>query len=67
MDINVQWFLNYLIKKTFGGTVKNQIMSNKELAEELHKASIRKFEKKKVLSPDTQQISKFNKQFRFLL
>ena len=30
-----------------GGTVKIEIISNKELAEELHKPIIRKFEKKK--------------------
>ena len=30
-------------KKTSGGTVKNKIMSNKQLAEELHKPIIRKF------------------------
>ena len=30
-------------KKTSGGSIKNEIMSNKELAEELHKQLIRKF------------------------
>ena len=30
-------------KKTSGGTVKNEIISNKELAEELHKPIIRNF------------------------
>ena len=30
-------------KKTLGGTVKNEIISNKELAEELHKPIIRNF------------------------
>ena len=51
IDINVdffQWFINFLIKKTSSGTVKNEIISNKELAEELHKRIIRKFEKRKV-------------------
>ena len=33
-----------------GGAIKNEIMSNKELAEELHKPIIRKFEKRKVHS-----------------
>ena len=33
-------------KKTSGGTVKNKIIPNKELAEELHKPIIRLFEKK---------------------
>ena len=57
-------------------TIEN--ISNKELAEELDKPFIRKFGKRKVLSPfidnirgtdlaDTQMISKFNKGFRFLL
>ena len=53
-------------------------MSNKELAEELHKPINRKFENRKVHSPfidniwdadftDMQLISKFNKGIRFLL
>ena len=37
-------------KKTSGGTIKNEIISNKELAEELQKQNIRKFEKRKVHS-----------------
>ena len=48
MDINVellQWLINVLIKKTSGETVKNEIISNKELTQELHKPIIRKFEK----------------------
>ena len=36
----------FLDKKTSGGIVKNEIISNKELAEELHKPIIRKFKKK---------------------
>ena len=40
----------FLIKKTSGGTVKNKIMWNKELAEELHKPIIRKLKKQKVYS-----------------
>ena len=28
-----QWFINYLIKKTSGGAVKIENMSNQELAE----------------------------------
>ena len=51
-------------------------MSNKELAEELHKPTIRKFEKRKIHSSfidniwganltDMQLLSKFNKVFRF--
>ena len=61
-----------------GGAIKNEFMSNKELAEELHKPFIRKFEKRKVHSPftdniwgadltDMQLISKSNKRFRYLL
>ena len=37
-------------KKACGGTVKNEIMSNKGLDEELHKQNIRKFGKRKVHS-----------------
>ena len=33
----------FLDKKSSGGTVKNKIMSNKQLTEELHKPIIRKF------------------------
>ena len=62
-------------KKTTGRTVKNENISNKELAEELPKPIIKKFKKKK--SPfidniwgadlaDMQLISKFNKGIRFL-
>ena len=39
---------NFFDKKTSGGTVKNENISNKELAEELQKPIIRKFEKRKV-------------------
>ena len=67
----------YFDKKT-GGTVKNKNISNKELAEELHKPITRKINKRKVHSPftgniwggdlaDMQLISKFNKGLRFLL
>ena len=69
---------NFCDKKASGGTVKNENISNKELAKELHKLVIRKSGKRKVLSPfidniwcadlaDMQLISKFNKGFRFLL
>ena len=65
-------------KKTSAGTVKNENISNEELAKELHKPIIRKFEKGKVHSPcidniwgtdlaDMHLISKFNKGCRFLL
>ena len=59
-------------KKTSGSGVKNENISNKELAEELHKPIITKFKKRKLHSPfidniwganlaDMQLISKFNK------
>ena len=37
-------------KKASGGPVKKEIISNKELAEQLHKPITRKFEKRKVHS-----------------
>ena len=46
MDINEvlrQRFINLLIKKNSGATVKNENISNKELAEELNKPFVRKF------------------------
>ena len=63
-------------KKNSGSDIKNENISNKELAEELHKPIIRKFNKIKVHSPfidniwgidlaDMQLISKSNKGFRF--
>ena len=65
-------------KKTYGSGIKNENMSDQQLAEELHKAIIRKFKKRKVHSifihnilgvdlADVQLISKFNKGIRFLL
>ena len=55
MDIKgvlLQSFINFLIKKTSGGTGKNKNISNKELAEELteelQKLIIRKFNNRKV-------------------
>ena len=65
-------------KKASGKAMKNEIMSNKELSEELHKPIIKKFQKRKVHSSfidniwdadfiDMQLISKINKEFRFLL
>ena len=62
-----------MIKKTSGGGIKNESISNKELAEELHKPIIRNFNKRKVHSPfidniwNMQLISKFDKGIRFLL
>ena len=59
-------------RKTSGSGIKNENMLNKELAEELHKPIIRKFENRKVNSlfidnilgahlADMELISKFNK------
>ena len=81
MDINadlLQWSINFSIKKTSGNRNKNENISKKELAEELHKPIIRNFNKKKVQSffidniwstdlADIQFISKFKKEFRVLL
>ena len=65
-------------KKPSSGIVKNEIISNKQLAGELNEAIIRKFKKRKAHSlfidnilgtdlADMQLIIKFNKEFRFLL
>ena len=65
-------------KNTLGSDIKNENISNKELAEEWHKPIIRKFQKRKVHPfftdnnwcadlADMQLISKYNKRFRFLL
>ena len=43
-------------KSLLGGTVKYEIMSNKQKAEKLHKPIIRKFEKRKVHSFFTNNI-----------
>ena len=42
---------NFFDKKTSGSRIKNEKISNKELAEKLHKSIIRKFNKRKVHSP----------------
>ena len=66
------------IKSSSGRGIKNENISNKELAEELHKPIIRKFKKRKVHSTfidniwgadlaDMQLIIKFDKGIRFLL
>ena len=79
MDINVdlvQQFINFLITKLKG--IKNESILDKELAEELHKSIIRKFNERKLHLlfknniwgadlTDMQFISKFKKGFRFLL
>ena len=80
MSINVdmlQWYTNFLIKKTSGSGIKNENMLNKELAEEFHKPILRKIEKKKKRhSPfidnilgadlaDMQLLSKFNEEVHY--
>ena len=63
-------------RKTSGSGIKNENISDQQLAEELHKPIIRKFKKRKVHSTfidnvwddvlvDMQLISKLNKAFRF--
>ena len=67
----------YFDKKAKGSRIANN-KENIQLADELHKQIIRKFEKRKVYSSfrdniwgvdlaDMQLLSKFNKEFRFLL
>ena len=65
----IQCFINFLIKKTSGSGVKSEIISNQELATELQKPVIRKFENRKVQSSfmDKIKFDKFNKGFRSLL
>ena len=64
-------------KSSTGGTVKNEIMSIHDLAEELHKPIMRKLEKQKVHSSfidnilganlaNMQIISRFNEEIHFL-
>ena len=87
MNINVdllQWSINFY--RSSGSGIKNENISNKrpldlatrELAKELHKTIIRKFNKRKVQSAsidniwgadlaDMHLISKVNKRYRFLL
>ena len=43
-------------KKPSGSGIKNDNISNKELAEELHKSAIRKFKKRKVHSSSIDNI-----------
>ena len=43
----VQSFVKSLIKKTSGSGIKSENLSDQQLAEELHKPTIRTFKKKK--------------------
>ena len=45
-----QWFINFLKKGNSGIGIKNGNISNKELAEELHKPIIRRFSKRSALT-----------------
>ena len=65
-------------KKSFRATFKKENITNQELAKELHKPIIKKFQKWRVYSPfidnnwgadlaDVQLIRKFNKGIRFIL
>ena len=74
----VSMVYKFFDKKTSGSGIKNENVSNKELAEELHNPIIRKFNKRKVPPPfidniwgvdlaHMQLISKFNEGIRFLL
>ena len=81
MDINMkllQWSIYCFDKKSSGSGIKNENISSKELAEEVHKSITRKRKKRKVYSSfidniqdadlaDMQLKSKFNKGFTFLL
>ena len=66
-----------MIKQSFGSGIINENMLDQQLAEELHRPTIRNFKKIKVRSSfidsiwdadlaDMQLISKFNKGFSFL-
>ena len=80
MDIEgvlLQWFIHLFDEKTSGGAIRNENISNKELAEELHKRILKKFKKIKlhssfidnIWSTDRaamQLISKFDKRIRFI-
>ena len=77
-----QWFINFFDRKSSEGavtrankyTIKSEIMPNQQLAQGLHKAIIRKCEKRKVYSSfkdniwgadlaDMKLISKYSKGF----
>ena len=69
---NIAWYY----KKSSGSGIEDENIPNKELAEELHKPIIKKFNKRKIHSPFIDNIwgddlaymwliSKFNKGFRF--
>ena len=47
-EVQFQWFINFLIKKHSGFSVKSETLPEQVLAAELHKPIIRKFEKREV-------------------
>ena len=73
------WSETLAMQNKFPGSgIKNENISNKELAQELHQLIIKKFKKRKAQSPfidniwgadlaDMQLISKFNEEVQFLL
>ena len=76
----LQWFMNFwkYVKFVSGSGFKSKLILNQESAEEIHRPSIRKFEKQKVYFlfkdnilgsnlADIQLMNKFNKGICFLL
>ena len=47
-EVLLQWFIIFFNKRTSCSGIKNENTSNKQLAEELHKPIIVKFNKRKV-------------------
>ena len=47
-EVLLQWFIIFFNKRTSCSGIKNENISNKQLAEELHKPIIVKFNKRKV-------------------
>ena len=41
-EVLLQWFIDFLIKKTAGGTIKNEIKQNEQFAEEPQKPITKK-------------------------
>ena len=77
-EVLLQLFVHFLIKKTCGIGIKNDIRSDQQLAEELLKPIIKKFKKRKlqltfkdniwsVDLTDMQLISNFNIEFRIFI
>ena len=58
---------NFFDKKSSCRTAKKEIISNKELAEELHKPNIRKFNKKSTLTFYRQYLGLKSSRYAFIL